>query len=208
MSALESAQPLGMRYDVQILSATSIMIMVVVFGHWYISRVHQRPQASASIQYVILDSEVSIDIGEDLVELEYGNQVDGGGKSPETISNSAPTQCKAFNIDNLPILHIDQKFDSISESRARKTLMLQASNDIDADLAMIDVKDGTLTVFPFSSKRETFKLIPDNPKQRKPAPKRLRFYDIQHPSDIATAPYTLERNWRPLDTPCLPRKAA
>lgn len=208
LDAFELTQLFAMRCDFQIITATLIIITLVVIAQWLISRVQQRSQATASTEYVILDSEVSIDIGDDRVELEYGNEVNGGRAKLETLSNSAPAQCKAFNIDNLPILHIDQKSDSISERRGRKTLMLQASKDSDADMAMIDVKDGRLTVFPFSSKRETFKLTPDTPKKRKPAPKKLRFYDIQHPADIATAPYTLEGSWRPLDTPCLSRKAA
>lgn len=162
-------------------------------------RLRQRTNGSQAVEYLILESEVSIEIGDEGVEIEYDDD-DNGSVSMETYLSSAPPQHIAFDIDNLPVLHIDRTSGNILKRRGRQTMRLKASEVGDADMAMVDIRDGRLVVSPFSSRKEGAHLL-DSPITRRRTPRTISFHNASHPFEIATAPHSLESSWRPLDTP-------
>lgn len=196
--------PASTYFDFQIVVILLAVITLTVGGAWVIIRTRERLRRRFSTEYVIFESEVSIDIGDEGLEIEYEDDVDGR-LSMDMILNSASPRRMAFNIDKLPLLHIDRKPGNILERRGRKTLRLKPSQTSDADMAVVDIKDGRLTVSPYSSKKDAAKLITEFPPTRRRT-LRLSELDLLSQSGVSTAPFMLQNSWRPLDTAELPEQ--
>lgn len=180
-------------------------LAVTAVGAWWILRERRNMRESSETEYLILESSVSIEIGDDGIEIEYDDNdeyYDGRG-SYETVLNSAPAERLTFDMDNLPTFRVSCKPGNILERRGKKTLKLQPSSDGDADMALVDIREGRLTISPFSSKKEPGKLLGDFPPIRRRTPK-VALFDGEIPPGIATAPHSLQNDWRPLDTGELP----
>ncbi|KAF2485144.1 hypothetical protein BDY17DRAFT_344043 [Neohortaea acidophila] len=158
-----------------------------------------RAQSADSTEYLILESEISIEIGDEGFDIEY-EDADGQGRiSYETILKSATPHQWTFDIEHLPTLHVERQPGNILERRGRKTLKLRASGAGDADMALLDVKQGRLTLSPFSSRREGVRVVGEFPPPRRRTPRGgMGERDVL--VGAATAPYHLEHIWRPLDT--------
>jgi len=192
-------------FDFKMVLASLGVIAMITLASCVALRARKRRQSQEeSVEYLILESEVEIEIGDESVEIEYEDEDINGRMSLETVLKSAPAHRLAFDINKLPVLHIDRKMGNILERRGKKTLKLSGPESGEADMAFVDIKDGKLTLSPFSSRKEGFQTIPDFPITRKRTPKKLDLCDVRLPFEIATAPQMMEHSWRPLDTPELP----
>ena len=181
-----------------------VAISIVVGGVWFITKKRSQLRESASKEYVILESEVSIEFGDEGLEIEYDDENAEGRHSFETILGGDTPRSMAFEIDKLPSFHINRKSSSILERRGgKKTLILQASEGMDADMALLDIKDGRLTVSPFLSKKDGSRHFVDHPTRRRTP--RYPGEDSPEARGPTTAPHQLQDMWRPIDSP-IPRR--
>ena len=184
-------------------------IALIVAGVWFIKSTRAQLREDASREYIILESEVSIEFGDDGVEIEYDEDGPEGRHSFETILGGEAPHRIAVEIDKLRAVRVNtRKNGGLLQRRGKKTLILRPSDHIDADMAIIQVEDGRLTLSPFSSKKEPSKAQTELPARRR-TPK---FPDSgvetcgSTPSTAgttgtATAPLQSQRNWRKADSP-------
>lgn len=191
--------------DFQTMIILLLGVVLIAAGVWFIRRTRKRRRDS-SMEYLILESEISIEIGDEGLEIEYEDEEADGRMSMEMILNSAPPQRLTFDIDNLPTFHIDRRSGNILERRGRKTLKLQPPQSGDADMAILDIKEGRLTVSPFSSRKDPAKVAAEFPRTRRRI-LNVGALDSATQAGISTAPYLLQSNWRPLDTDELPKES-
>lgn len=174
-----------------LLLATSATLLVLRIRNRNIPISDSQP-----LEYLILESTISIEIGDEGFELEYSddNGSPTGRVSYETILNSATPQQLTFDIDKIPTLY---------ERRGRRVLKLRPAETGDADMALIDIKEGRLTVSPFSSRRDGVRVVTEFPPARRRTPRGYEGHEFGR-SGIATAPHQLQSSWRPLDSAELP----